>query len=115
MQQDAQTEQDNATQKVVKLMQTNQTKMLAAQQKMQSNLQTIEAKNTSLSQKLNRLTSEQAALGPVPADDSTQTAKSVGSDITANQEIIDDNEDAYRSCMNDAKASKAALRSENTK
>lgn len=90
MQNDAQTEQDNATQKVVKLMQTTQTKMAAAQQKLQSNLQTLEAKNTSLSQKLNRLNSELSALGPVPQEESTQTAKSIGTEVSTNQEIIND-------------------------
>ncbi|QDK39431.1 hypothetical protein [Bdellovibrio sp. NC01] len=89
IQADAQTEQDQATQKVVKLMQTTQTKMLAAQQKMQTNLQTLEAKNQSLTAKLNRLNNELAMLGPAPSEDSTKTAKQVGSELGSLQEAVE--------------------------
>ena len=109
MQNDAQTEEDNATQKVVKLMQTTQTKMAAAQQKLQSNLQTIEAKNTSLSQKLNRLNSELSALGPVPPEDSSESASSIGSEITSNQETINDilSDPAQADCLSKAAQKRA--------
>jgi predicted nucleic acid-binding Zn-ribbon protein len=66
MQADAKTEEDNETLKVTQLMQTSQTKMLAAQQKMQTNMTTITAKDQNLNQKLNRLNNELTTLGPEP-------------------------------------------------
>lgn len=91
MQADAKAEEDNATQKVTKLMQVTQQKMLAAQQKMQTKLQTLAAKQNNLSQKLNRLNNSLMTLGPAP--------KSKGSDYSPAEASSD-----ISSAVNDALA-----------
>jgi chromosome segregation ATPase len=82
MQADAKTEEQNATQKVLKLMENTQQKIAAAQQKMQSNLQAIAQQNMNLNQKLNRLNNSLMTLGPAPSRGTEYSPAQAASDIS---------------------------------
>jgi len=110
IQADAKTEEDNETLKVTQLMQTSQTKMLAAQQKMQTNMTTITAKDQNLNQKLNRLNNELTTLGPAPtksrsADYSVSDASSDISGGVNDALDIMDSED-FKKCQSGKESSK---------
>jgi hypothetical protein len=109
IQADAKTEEDNETLKVTQLMQTSQTKMLAAQQKMQTNMTTITAKDQNLNQKLNRLNNELTTLGPAPtksrsADYSVSDASSdISGGVNDALDIIDSED--FKKCQSGKESS----------
>lgn len=89
---DAATEQSQAEQKVMKLMQTSQQEMLTAQQELTSNLQALTQRETTLKTKQNRLNNSLMTMGPVPKSGAKSTPESIAREAGTLAENLEDAE-----------------------
>ena len=111
MQNDAATEQSNAEQKLVKIMQNTQNKMTAAKQKLQTKLQTIAQKTQTYTEKINRANNGLAQMGPKPSGKATSTASDIAGEFDAVAEKIEIAKKAYKTSCNIPASSSSSGRS----